>query len=108
MEKIEERNIVCPQCGANGFEPYETNKVKCTHCGTIVDLSLDLTDDISDHLDIKDGGDVKITDGANVHIKGGVTVKGGKLVITGGGSLVIGGSEERKDKEEINEDNKKQ
>ena len=93
MEEIEERKLVCPQCGANGFEPYEKNKVKCTHCSTIIDLSLVLKEDINDNLEIRDGGDVKINEGARVHIKGGVIISGGSLEIKGG-SLQIGGTDE--------------
>lgn len=84
------QKIVCPQCGANDFKEVDTTHIECLHCGTQVDTTIILTDDIHHNMIIKDGAAVQVKDHAKVKIKGGLEVNGGSLTITDGGSLEIG------------------
>ena len=64
--------IDCQQCGSTSFEDVSTNKVKCSHCGTIFNKSND-----EPAVIIGKGANVIIGKTANVEIRGDLEIQEG-------------------------------
>ena len=64
--------INCQQCGSTSFEDVSTNKIKCSHCGTIFNKSNDEPSVI-----IRKGANVFIGKTANVEIRGELEIQEG-------------------------------
>ncbi len=75
--------INCQRCGSTSFEDVSTNKIKCSHCGTVfnkfddepaVIIGKGANVVIGKTANVEIRGDLKIQEGANLDIQGQVVI----------------------------------
>ncbi|TFG49990.1 MAG: hypothetical protein E4H33_01120 [Anaerolineales bacterium] len=75
--------FICKQCGSTSFEDINTNRIKCSHCGSMsnkysgdpaVVIGKCANIIIGKTANVEIQGDLEIQEGANVDIQGQVVI----------------------------------